>query len=122
MPPLPSTPDDLHSSIARRLDDIETYQIPRLAKCTGPIGLQRELADETKGDLEQVRRNIEVRPFTLSVTAMQMCGTDMRDVAVQRAGRGLEVEAEARERDCLSSVPREVQVVSICLTRTIIPL
>ena len=68
MPPLPSTPSDLHPSIARRLDDIETYQIPRLAKCTGPVGLQRELADETKIDLDQVRRNIEVclRPLDLT--------------------------------------------------------
>jgi protein transport protein SEC20 len=60
MPPLPSAPSDIYPSITRRLDDIDTFQIPRLAKCAGPISLQRELAEETKGDLEQVRRNIEV--------------------------------------------------------------
>lgn len=60
MPPLPSTPSDLYPSITRRLDDIDSFQIPRLAKCSGPIALQRDLAEETKGDLEQVRRNIEV--------------------------------------------------------------
>jgi protein transport protein SEC20 len=61
MPPLPTTPDDLYPSIKRRLNDIESFQIPRLTKCTGPIGLQRELAEETKGDLEQVRLSVEVR-------------------------------------------------------------
>ena len=61
MAPLPTNPSDLHPSIVRRLEDIENYQLPRLARCKGPQGLQRELADETKDDLEQVRRNVEVR-------------------------------------------------------------
>lgn len=59
MPPLPTTPDDLYPSIKRRLDDIESFQIPRLAKCTS-VSLQKELAEETKGDLELVRRSVEV--------------------------------------------------------------
>lgn len=72
MAPLPSNPSDLHPSIARRLEDIETYQLPRLARCKGPIGLQRELAEETKDDLEQIRRNVEVslgRWFTVQLIA-----------------------------------------------------
>lgn len=60
MAPLPTIPSDLYPSLKRRLDDIESFQIPRLTRCTGPIGLQRELAEETKSDLEQVRRSIEV--------------------------------------------------------------
>jgi len=78
MPPLPTTPNDLYPSIKRRLDDIESFQIPRLEKCTGPIGLQRELAEETKGDLEQVRRSIEVSD--LSSNATEWSCTDDRHV------------------------------------------
>jgi len=59
MPPLPTTPDDLYPSIKRRLDDIESFQLPRLTKC-GSVGLQRELAEEIKGDLELIRRSVEV--------------------------------------------------------------
>jgi hypothetical protein len=62
MPPLPTTPDDLYPSIKRRLDDIESFQLPRITKC-GSVGLQRELAEEIKGDLELIRRSVEVILF-----------------------------------------------------------
>jgi protein transport protein SEC20 len=54
---------DIASAVAsakRRLHDLQTFQLPRLEKCDGPLGLHRELADELKGDLEGVRRNLEV--------------------------------------------------------------
>lgn len=54
---------DLDSAIAiaqRRLHDLNTFQLPRLAKCAGPLSLHRELADEMRGDMALVRRHLEV--------------------------------------------------------------
>jgi hypothetical protein len=34
------------ASIRRRLADLQTYQLPRLRECKGPIDLQRELSAE----------------------------------------------------------------------------
>ena len=48
------------SIATRRLNDLRTYQLPRLIQCQGPVQLFREIADEMKGDLEGVRRSIEV--------------------------------------------------------------
>lgn len=66
MPPLPVTSDlDPQSQLAnihRRLNDLRTFQLPRLRECKGPLDLHRELAEEMRGDLERVRLGIEVCP------------------------------------------------------------
>lgn len=54
---------DISSSVSiakRRLNDLQSFQLPRLRQCKGPIGLFREIADEMKSDIEGVRRSIEV--------------------------------------------------------------
>ncbi|WVQ99950.1 hypothetical protein IAU59_007093 [Kwoniella sp. CBS 9459] len=48
------------SNLPRRLNDIETFQLPRLKGCLGPLDLHRELVDEMRGDLEGVRYKLEV--------------------------------------------------------------
>ncbi|WVR07452.1 hypothetical protein IAU60_004493 [Kwoniella sp. DSM 27419] len=52
--------DPLLSSIPRRLTDLETYQLPRLESCRGPLDLHRELTEELRADLEAVRYDLEV--------------------------------------------------------------
>lgn len=49
------------SATSRRLTDLRDFQLPRLQKCVGPIGLYRELGEEMRVDLETVRRPLEVR-------------------------------------------------------------
>ena len=46
--------------LTRRLHDIRTFQIARLANCKGPLSLHAELADELRQDLEDAARRIEV--------------------------------------------------------------
>lgn len=48
------------ASLRRRLADLDTFQLPRLRSCRGPIGLHAELADELRLDLESVRKGLEV--------------------------------------------------------------
>jgi protein transport protein SEC20 len=48
------------ASLQRRLGDLNSYQLPRLRECTGPIGLHNELADELRLDLAGIRRGLEV--------------------------------------------------------------
>ncbi|WVF72748.1 hypothetical protein IAT40_007566 [Kwoniella sp. CBS 6097] len=48
------------SNLPRRLNDIETFQLPRLKGCLGPLDLHRELVDEMRGDLDAVRYKLEV--------------------------------------------------------------
>lgn len=57
--------DDISSTLAgvrRRLVDLRTFQLSRLASCRGPLDLHRELAEEMRSDLESVRSRLEVRP------------------------------------------------------------
>ncbi|WVW85711.1 hypothetical protein I302_107749 [Kwoniella bestiolae CBS 10118] len=48
------------SSLPRRLNDLESFQLPRLHKCLGPLDLHKELVDEMRGDLEGIRYNLEL--------------------------------------------------------------
>lgn len=71
------------ASAKRRLHDLQTFQLPRLEKCSGPLGLHRELADELKGDMEGVRRTLEVRRWVCG--AAQSALTDSWAGSSQRA-------------------------------------
>ena len=54
------------SAVRRRVDDLKEYQIPRLAEYHGPAEGHRELCAEIRGDLERVRRGVEVRSTSCS--------------------------------------------------------
>ena len=60
------------ANLDRRLADLRTFQLPRLREYRGPLDLHRELADELRGDLENLRRGIEVEshplPARVSIT------------------------------------------------------
>ena len=45
---------------SRRLRDLETYQVPELAGCKGPLTLHEELASNVRGEMVGVRRDLEV--------------------------------------------------------------
>lgn len=62
MPPIPTSPAQLLSSLQHRIHDIRAYQLPRLRSCksSSGTGSQRELAEEVKSDLEYLRRGLEV--------------------------------------------------------------
>ena len=47
-------------NVKRRVNDLTSFQLPRLERCNGPIGLYKELADEMRVDLASVRRSLEV--------------------------------------------------------------
>ncbi|KAJ9110672.1 hypothetical protein QFC19_001501 [Naganishia cerealis] len=55
----PADPQDLVSTARRRVADLQTYQLPRLRDCRGPIDLQRELSAELKEDIRRVGRSID---------------------------------------------------------------
>ncbi|OCF37880.1 hypothetical protein I317_03457 [Kwoniella heveanensis CBS 569] len=48
------------SNLPRRLNDIETFQLPRLRACLGPLDLHRELVEELRGDLDSIKYKLEV--------------------------------------------------------------
>ncbi|ORY35630.1 Sec20-domain-containing protein [Naematelia encephala] len=48
------------AGIRRRLTDLQTFQLPRLSSCAGPLDLHRELAEEMRGDMEGVRQSIDL--------------------------------------------------------------
>ncbi|WRT68317.1 uncharacterized protein IL334_005293 [Kwoniella shivajii] len=48
------------SSLPRRINDLEVFQLTRLKQCLGPLELHRELVDEMRIDLENVRYNLDV--------------------------------------------------------------
>ncbi|KAJ9094015.1 hypothetical protein QFC20_006995 [Naganishia adeliensis] len=54
-----SEAQQITTSIRRRLADLQTYQLPRLRDCKGPIDLQRELSAELKDDIRKVKRSID---------------------------------------------------------------
>lgn len=57
---------DLQSGIQRRLRDVDSFQIPRLRDCGGPLSLHTELANETRNDIQVIEGMIEVRTFGAS--------------------------------------------------------
>lgn len=60
------------TSIRRRLADLQTYQLPRLRECKGPIDLQRELSAELKEDIRRIKRSLDVRAALCNSTVMLM--------------------------------------------------
>ena len=64
MPPVPQKFDqettDLIESIERRRKDIDTFQLPRLEKCTGPLSTQQQYASELRDDIEILSKQIDV--------------------------------------------------------------
>ncbi|KAI5451343.1 Protein transport protein sec20 [Naganishia albida] len=54
-----SEAQQVSSSVRRRLADLQTYQLPRLRDCKGPIDLQRDLSAELKDDIRKVKRSID---------------------------------------------------------------
>ena len=66
MPPLPAVFDAdslaLVERIERGLNDLSTFQIPRLRSCTGPLTTQQLWAAEIREDVERLGTQIEVRP------------------------------------------------------------
>ncbi|KAI6043899.1 Sec20-domain-containing protein [Pisolithus marmoratus] len=63
MPPVPAALDTeslaLIELVERRLNDLSTFQIPRLRACTGPLATQQKWAAEIREDVERVGRQIE---------------------------------------------------------------
>ncbi|KAJ9101145.1 hypothetical protein QFC21_003363 [Naganishia friedmannii] len=52
-------PQETIAAARRRLADLQTYQLPRLRDCRGPVDLQRELSAELKEDIRRVKRSID---------------------------------------------------------------
>ncbi|KIM67289.1 hypothetical protein SCLCIDRAFT_179192 [Scleroderma citrinum Foug A] len=63
MPPLPAVFDAdslaLAETIERGLNDLSTFQIPRLRTCTGPLATQQLWAAEIREDVEKLGAQIE---------------------------------------------------------------
>ncbi|KAJ9126074.1 hypothetical protein QFC24_002346 [Naganishia onofrii] len=55
----PADPQEITTVARRRLADLQTYQLPRLRDCRGPVDLQRELSAELKEDIRRVERSID---------------------------------------------------------------
>lgn len=64
MPPIPRKFDqettDLIESIERRRKDIDTFQLPRLEKCVGPLSVQQQYSSELRDDIEILAKQIDV--------------------------------------------------------------
>lgn len=79
------------TSIRRRLGDLQTYQLPRLSECKGPIDLQRELSAELKEDIRRIKRSLDVcgaSPWKVVVLIFG-CRNWMRwRMSSRRRGRG----------------------------------
>ncbi|GAA6038357.1 hypothetical protein JCM8097_007608 [Rhodosporidiobolus ruineniae] len=58
-PPLPHALEHLVNSLLRRLQDLEHYQIPQLAQCTGPLAFHDELAGQCRQELAGCKRDLE---------------------------------------------------------------
>lgn len=56
--------------LTRRLNDVRTFQIPRLKECRGPLSLHAELADELRQDLDDIARTLEVESEVAEVMAL----------------------------------------------------
>ncbi|KAF9653515.1 Sec20-domain-containing protein [Thelephora ganbajun] len=63
MPPVPPKFDqettDLIGFIERRRKDIDTFQLSRLEKCTGPLSTQQQYASELRDDIEILAKQID---------------------------------------------------------------
>jgi protein transport protein SEC20 len=64
MPPIPQKFDretaNLIESIERRRKDVDTFQLPRLKKCIGPLSMQQQYASELRDDVETLSKQIDV--------------------------------------------------------------
>lgn len=66
--------------LTRRVNDIRTFQIPRLQNCRGPLSLHAELADELRQDLEDVARNLDVEQEVVEVMALDLGENEAREM------------------------------------------
>ncbi|KAF8316838.1 Sec20-domain-containing protein [Clavulina sp. PMI_390] len=64
MPPLPDPLYDETKTklerLARRLNDVEVFQVPRLRDHAGSVALQQQYAAEVREDLESCRRELQI--------------------------------------------------------------
>lgn len=72
-PTMPPPPDTLYDEtrtklerIERRLNEAESFQIPRLRDHVGTLALQQQYAAELREDLESCRRELQVGVFLYS--------------------------------------------------------
>lgn len=60
LPVLPIELQDLLDSVTRRLIDLETYQIPQLSSCKGPLSLHEQIANGIRIEIVGIKRDLEV--------------------------------------------------------------
>lgn len=68
-----SDAQQISTTIRRRLGDLQTYQLPRLGECKGPIDLQRELSAELKEDIRRIKRSLDVSGNRHVTSARLIC-------------------------------------------------
>lgn len=72
MAPIPLKFDEetsnLVAALERRKNDIESFQVPRLRDCKGPLSAQQQLAQELREDLDIFTSQIEVSCIVPSPT------------------------------------------------------
>ncbi|GAA5874529.1 hypothetical protein JCM1840_002220 [Sporobolomyces johnsonii] len=62
LPPLTTLPPHIHQlvqSLLTRFQDLESYQIPQLAQCRGPLDFHHELAQAVRSELAGCRRDLD---------------------------------------------------------------
>ncbi|KAI5996351.1 Sec20-domain-containing protein [Pisolithus albus] len=100
MPPVPTLLDAeslaLIELIERRLNDLSTFQIPRLKGCVGPLAMQQRWAAEIREDVERVGRQIEELDVLVD------------DQRTERARRQLRVRVDTF-RDTLDSLRKDAR-------------
>lgn len=100
MPPVPTLLDAeslaLIELIERRLNDLSTFQIPRLKACMGPLAIQQRWAAEIREDVERVGRQIEELDVLVD------------DQRTERARRQLRVRVDTF-RDTLDSLRKDAR-------------
>lgn len=69
----PDSPSYLIASLNRHLKDLSTFQIPRLAECSGPKTLQEELVAELREDMEELKKGMEVRLQEILISRRRGC-------------------------------------------------
>ena len=85
--PPPSELPSLLAATQRRLDDIQTFQLPRLAGVTS-LALHADLCQECREDLDSVDYNLQVRlplfPLSTAVADLKVC----RELALASSAGG----------------------------------
>ncbi|KZT34771.1 Sec20-domain-containing protein [Sistotremastrum suecicum HHB10207 ss-3] len=103
---LSTTSSTLIASLTRLTADIQSFQLPRLSDCAGPLSIQQRYAAELRDDLEKVRVGIE----KLDV------GAEDEESAKARA----EVRERARELEAtLSELRKDFRAALLTSKKTI---